>query len=232
MVLNMLRFKLGDTAFFQGLKNYLADPNLAYAYALTSDLQSHLEAVYGQSLSEFFNDWVYKQGYPSYAITAQNLTAGQVKFVVNQTQSHPSVNFFEMPVPVRVFGSGGQQMDLVLNNTINNQTFIENVPFVVTDITFDPNKQLISNENSVELGLENFELEGIALYPNPGTSQLNLKLPNGVMVEKSTFYNAIGQKVKESTNATHWQITELASGVYYIDVTTNFGSKQIKFVKN
>jgi len=35
MVLEMLRFKLGDTAFFQGMKNYLADPALAYGYALT-----------------------------------------------------------------------------------------------------------------------------------------------------------------------------------------------------
>lgn len=232
MVLNMLRFKMGDAAFFQALKNYLDDPNLAFAYALTSDLQSHLEAVYGQSLSEFFNDWVYKQGYPSYAITAQNLGAGQVQFVVNQTQSHPSVNFFEMPVPVRVFGSGGQQMDFILNNTFNNQTFTENVPFVVTDVVFDPNKQLISNGNSIELGLENFELEGITLYPNPATSQLNLKLPSTVIVEKSIFYNTVGQKVKESTNATQWQVGELSSGIYFIEVMTNFGSKKIKFVKN
>lgn len=232
MVLNMLRFKIGDAAFFQGLKNYLADPNLAFAYAVTSDLQSHLEAVYGQSLSEFFNDWIYNQGYPSYAITAQNLGAGQVKFVINQSQSHSSVNFFEMPVPVRVFGSGGQQMDFVLNNTVDNQTFIESVPFIVTNVAFDPNKQLISNGNSIVLGLKNFELEGIALYPNPAKAQLNLKLPEGVLIEKSVFYNAIGQKVKESTNATNWQINELVTGVYYIDITTNFGNKQIKFVKN
>ena len=45
MVLEMLRFKMGDVAFFQALKNYLADTNLAFKYAATSDLKAHLEAV-------------------------------------------------------------------------------------------------------------------------------------------------------------------------------------------
>lgn len=72
MVTHMLRWVMGDTNFFQALQNYLTDPNLSYAYAITSDLQSHVEAVHGSSLNEFFNDWVYNQGYPSYDITVQN----------------------------------------------------------------------------------------------------------------------------------------------------------------
>ena len=47
MVIHMLRWKMGDTAFFQAIQNYLADSNLAYKYAVTTDLKSHLEAVYG-----------------------------------------------------------------------------------------------------------------------------------------------------------------------------------------
>ncbi|MCK5638636.1 MAG: M1 family metallopeptidase, partial [Flavobacteriaceae bacterium] len=33
MILHMLRYKLGDDQFFQALKNYLADPDLAFSYA-------------------------------------------------------------------------------------------------------------------------------------------------------------------------------------------------------
>jgi aminopeptidase N len=87
MVLNMLRFKMGDALFFQALKNYLADTNLAFKYAVTSDLQTHLEAVYGSSLQEFFNDWVYNQGYPTYAIAFQNNYNGTVAINVNQIRS-------------------------------------------------------------------------------------------------------------------------------------------------
>ncbi|MFN3786031.1 MAG: M1 family metallopeptidase, partial [Thiothrix sp.] len=35
MLLHMLRWKLGDTHFFQGVRNYLNDPRLAYGYAKT-----------------------------------------------------------------------------------------------------------------------------------------------------------------------------------------------------
>jgi hypothetical protein len=231
MVLNMLRFKMGDTAFFQGLQNYLADPNLAFKYAVTSDLQSHLEAVYGQSLTEFFNDWVYKQGYPTYAITVQNLAAGQVEFFINQTQSHSSVDFFEMPVPVRVFGAGGAQLDLVLNNTSNNQTIVQNVPFEVTAVLFDPTKELISNGNTIALGMQNIELNSVISYPNPASKELTLKIPANVEIKKTDFYNALGQKINTTTTATNWDISALSEGVYFMEVMTNFGKKQIQFVK-
>ena len=231
MVLNMLRFKLGDIPFFQALKNYLADPDLSYGYATTPDLQAHLEAVYGSSLTEFFNDWVYKQGYPSYTITAHNSNPGQVEIKVNQTQSDPSVTFFEMPIPVRVLGTNGEQLDLVLNNTENGQIFIENVPFTVNSILFDPNKNIISNQNSATLGLKDFESDTLQLYPNPVSGQLTLKLPEGTIIEKTIFYNALGQKVKESTHETTWDVSGLATGVHFMSVITDSGSKQMRFVK-
>jgi aminopeptidase N len=232
MVLNMLRFKMGDALFFQGIKNYLKDSNLAYKYAKTPDLQSHLEAVYGSSLTEFFNDWIYNQGYPIYNITAQNLGGGQAKFTINQTQSDASVSFFEMPVPIRVFGSGGQQLDLVLNNTVNGENFIKNVPFTISSITFDPNKNIISKGNTVTLGIENFELNALQLYTNPSNTILNLALPTGITLEKTVFYNVTGQKIMTSNSATSWDISSWSTGVYFIKINTDSGSKKLKFIKN
>jgi aminopeptidase N len=232
MVLNMLRFKMGDVLFFQGVKNYLKDINLAYKYAKTPDLKSHLEAVYGSSLTEFFNDWIYNQGYPIYNITAQNLGAGQAKITINQTQSDVSVSFFEMPVPVRVFGSGGQQLDLVLNNTVNGESFTENVPFTITSVTFDPNKNIISKNNTATLGQEDFELNDSQLYLNPSNNILTLALPNGKTIEKTVFYNVSGQKIMTSNSASSWDISSWATGVYFIKVYTDSGSKKLKFVKN
>ena len=232
MVLHMLRFKLGDTLFFQALKNYLADSNLAYKYAVTADLQTHLEAAYGSSLAEFFNDWVYGQGYPTYSIAVQNNFNGTVALSVNQTQSDSSVPFFEMPVPVRVLGAGGEQMDLVLNHNFNGETFVKNVPFVVTSVVFDPNKDLISKNSSVTLATDNFKLEGMKLYPNPSKNQITLQLADGISIRKSIIYNVLGQKVKETTSATSWDVSAFSEGVYFMTLLTNEGTKQISFVKN
>ena len=221
MVLHMLRLKLGDTLFFQALKNYLADSNLAYKYAVTADLQTHLEAAYGSSLAEFFNDWVYGQGYPTYSIAVQNNFNGTVALTVNQTQSDPSVPFFEMPVPVRVLGAGGEQMDLVLNHNFNGETFVKNVPFVVTSVVFDPNKDLISKNSSVTLATDNFKLEGMKLYPNPSKNQITLQLADGISIRKSIIYNVLGQKVKETTSATSWDVSPFSEGVYFMRLLTN-----------
>ena len=232
MVLNMLRFKMGDAAFFQGIKNYLADVNLAFKYAITPNLQAHLEAVYGSSLTEFFNDWIYNQGYPIYNITAQNLIGGQVKFVVNQTQSDASVSFFEMPVPVRVFGTGGQQLDLVLNHTTNGQIFIENVPFTITSLSFDPNKNIISKNSVVTLGTDDFDFDqSVLLYPNPVSNIVSVDFPNNEVVSNATFYNFLGQKIMETTSQKTWNVSHFETGVYFIRVASIKGTKLFKFIK-
>lgn len=232
MVLNMLRFKMGDAMFFQGLKNYLADVNLAFKYAVTANLQAHLEAVYGSSLNEFFLDWVYRQGYPTYAISVQNLSGGQVKLIVNQTQSHSSVTFFEMPVPVRVMGAGGQFLDLVLQNTVNGQVFIENVPFTVTSVSFDVNKNIISKNNSITLDGAAFELEQpIQLFPNPVNSLLSIDIPSTLLIEKALIYNSLGQIILETKATDSWDVSALSSGVYYLRIVTNKGEKRLKFIK-
>lgn len=231
MVLEMLRFKLGDTAFFQGMKNYLADPSLAYGYALTPNFQAHMEAVCGQSLTEFFNDWVYHQGYPTYSITAQNWGAGQAKFVVNQTQSDASVSYFEMPVPVRVHGAGGQSADVVLDNTTNGQQIIVDVPFVVNSVEFDPERHLIAKNSTITLANEVYTLDqAIAVYPNPTTAVLHLQMPTTTTLEKVTVYNNLGQVVLEGKGA-DLTVSSLAAGVHYLDIQTTEGVFHKRFIK-
>ena len=234
MVLNMLRFKLGDTNFFQGLRNYLNDPGLAYGYAHTPDLQNHLEATSGINLTEFFNDWVYKKGYPSYTITVANDAPGTAKIQIGQTQSNPSVNFFEMPVPIRLTGSGGQQQDYVLDNTSNGQQFLVNVPFTVTGVLFDVKKDLISRNNVANLGtlaVSNFDIQNsIVIYPNPVSSDLNIEIPNSITIKNVLIYNVLGQKVGvfQSKNI---PVNTLSNGIYSIQIETSEGVFHKKFIK-
>ena len=70
MVLHMLRKKVGDDDFYQGMQDYLSDTNLAFDYAKTPDYVAKMETASGTDLTEFFSDWVYNQGYPSYTINS------------------------------------------------------------------------------------------------------------------------------------------------------------------
>lgn len=223
MVLEMLRWKMGDAMFFQALQNYLNDSNLAYAYALTPNLQGHLEAVYGSSLTEFFNDWIYNQGYPTYTINATPLNSSQVQITVNQTQSHSSVTYFEMPIEVRLTGSGSQVYDARLENTSNGQQFVVTVPFTLTGVEFDPNKHIISKNNSITLANSTFELqESISLFPNPSNSLVNIVLSNSVKLEKIELYTALGQLVSKK-NTSEFSIEDLSNGLYIVKIYTNEG---------
>ncbi len=236
MVIEMLRYKLGDALFFQAIKSYLADSNLAYKYAVSTDLQSHLESLYGSSLQEFFNDWIYNQGYPSYEIIAQNISATQVRFTVNQSQSDPSVSFFEMPVPVRVVGFNGQIANLKLQNTINGQTFIENIPFEIATVEIDPDKHLLSANNTAEilptLTKINFDInQNSCVSPNPANDVLKITVPNFVTIEKIFVYNAIGQKVLETESSEIISVNDLSNGIYQLEVSTSEGKIHKKFIK-
>lgn len=231
MVVNMLRFVLGDTDFFQAINNYLNDPQLRYGYAVTSDLKAHLEQVSGLDLTEFFDDWVYNQGYPRYTIEVNNLASGQVKVKINQTQSHSSVSYFEMPVPIRLYASGGVFQDIVLDNTYNGQEYILDIPFIVTNIDFDVKKDIISKNNTAFLSDENFELKKLSIFPNPTQNKLNLSMPTSIQLESVKFYDLNGKLLLETESQTTWDISEFSEGIYLIDIQTDQGIKQFKVLR-
>lgn len=234
MVLEMLRFKMGDTAFFQGMKNYITDSQLAYKYAITPQFKAHMEAVYlgTGSLTEFFNDWIYGQGYPAYNITAYNSGVNEFKITVNQTQSDPSVSYFEMPVPIKLTGAGGASHLVTLNNTTNGEQFTISVPFVVTGMEFDSEKHLISKDNTTALVTDSFEYQnGIVIYPNPTSDILKIKIAANIILENVTISNIIGQIVLEK-NSNKIDISSLSSGIYNIEIKTNSGVFYKKVIKN
>lgn len=231
MIAHMLRWKMGDALFFQALKSYLADPALAYGYAVTANFKSHLEAAYGSSLTEFLNDWLFNQGYPTYDIVAQNWGAGQAKITVNQTQSHSSVSFFEMPLQIRLSGSGGLTHDVVVNNTTNAEEFIVSVPFVVTGVTFDPNKHIVSKNNTTTLGRESFDInKAVSVYPVPAENELTIQFPNNIILNKVEIYNSLGQLIATETKNVI-NTSQLSSGVHFLKIVTSEGVFHKNFIK-
>ena len=230
MVLNMLRLKLGETAFLQGLRNYLDDPALAYKTAVTTDFKAHMEAVYGNSLTEFFNDWIYNQGYPTYTIKAQNLGAGQVKVTVGQTQSHASVNYFEMRLPLRFTGAGGQVFNTYVDNTVNNESFIISVPFTVTGVVFDPEKHIISRNSTAALGLDTPEFTKPEVYPNPVSSILTIDYND--TIDSINIVNTLGQRLAANLiNQNQIDFSQYRPGVYLLQVQSQNRIKTIKVIK-
>lgn len=227
MILHMLRYNLGDEDFFQGMKNYLSDKKLAFNYAKSNDFKKHLETSSGKNLTEFFNDWLYGEGYPSYDVSwHQNSSNKIVSFTVNQSQSDPSVSFFEMPLPIRINGSNGQSEIVRLEVSENEQTFNASIPFEIISIEIDPQVQLISKNNAATLGIDLVNLQNeITIYPNPVINTLTIQNKSNTIINSIVIYNVLGEVVLQFENpSSKLSLNSLNFGVHLVKINTDKGA--------
>lgn len=227
MVVHMLRWVLGDSMFYQGINNYMSDPQLAFSYAKTDDLKLHLEAASDTNLAEFFDDWFYGEGYPSYQIDAiQN--GGLLDLTINQTTSHPSVSFYEMPITITAIGDN-YDTTYVLNHTQQNQSFQVEVPFQVNEIIFDRDLWIISAFNTVNFSKRSSFLEA---YPNPASDVVYLNSSFPILTLR--IYDGTGKKILESAPQKMYEavdISKYASGLYIFSVSNEHNTEEFKIIK-
>jgi len=225
IVLHMLRWKVGDEAFFQGCRNFLDDPDLAYGYARTQDLKAHLEAQSGLDLTEFLEDWFYGQGHPSYQIQWGQGSGGTVQVTIGQTTSHTSVDFYEMPVPIRFSGPNGDTT-LVFDHIASGQQFSVALPFEVETVVFDPDLWILSNNNTVTevlVSTEEADLlrKSLRIFPNPVQGDLNIAFDSNRLPDAVVLYDAQGkqiQSISPQNNSISIDMKDLPAGLYVVEI--------------
>ncbi len=227
MVLHMLRWQMGDDNFFTSIKNYLKDEKLEYSYAKTTDLKKHCEAVYGKDLTIFFNQWIYGEGYPSYTVEWKQKEDKAVIVNINQSQSHPSVKFFEMPIELLINGVNGEKSYVRLDVNHQDYTNTLDVDFEVSSIEFDPNLWLITKNNSVkmnpDLAVSDLKKESwtVATIDDDIVISTSNKSINSINVNlfDTSGKIIISQKLNRNSNFTLSTVS-IAKGVYYLVIDT------------
>ena len=136
-----------------------------------------------------------------------------------------------MPLPIRLLGSGGQTHDVVVNNTVNGESFIVSVPFEVTGAQFDPDKHIVSKNNTVTLGNESFEInDTISLYPVPTSNELHIQLPTNIDVIEVKIVNALGQ-LEGNYFSKDLDVSALPVGLHWVEIQTAEGVFHKSFIK-
>jgi aminopeptidase N len=224
-LLNMLRFKLGDSVFFSGLRKYQKDPAVVYGYAHTADLKRNLEQVSRVDLTNFFNEWYTGQGYPTYHVSWSQVGTQNVQIKMDQTTSDASVSFFELPVALK-FKNATQEKTVVVDNKTNGEIFIKNLGFVADTVLIDPEYWLITKNNSTEkITLANTGKGVVEIYPNPVISPVTVYLHDFAEANASMqIYNAAGQLVYSKN-------IQLLNGAELVQVSMNNFSKGTYIVK-
>jgi aminopeptidase N len=104
-VLHMLRERIGDEAFFRGLRDYYRDHR--EANATTEDLRQALEKASGKNLKVFFERWIYGAGHPRYQVRwGFNKRGTLLTVAINQVQNGDA---FLDPIPIEI-GVNGQKI--------------------------------------------------------------------------------------------------------------------------
>ena len=147
-VLHMLRKRLGDEAFFRGLRNFYNAHR--EGIATTEDLRATLEKSSGKNLRAFFARWIYGSGHPVYEWASQATEmrngSNSVTIVLKQTQAGAA---FADPVPVTIT-SEGKTISLTLSPKGKVATATIRAGKVPISIQIDPDdtilKELVSGQ--------------------------------------------------------------------------------------
>lgn len=224
MVLHTLRWALGDSAFFSGCRNYLNDPQLSYGFARTPVFKQHMEQASGQNLTWFFNDWYEGEGFPSYQIAWSQDANGTVTLTVGQSQSHPSVDFYELPVPVG-FSNGQNDTVIVFNHTFSGESFSATPGFQVSEVQFDPELRILSANNvSTNIDIIDLQEQRLSVFPNPAVDMVMVQFDSGHRSEGHiTIHDMLGQllysqtvSISQGTNRYTMPLSTLISGAYTV----------------
>ena len=108
-VLHMLRRQVGDSAFFQGVREYYRAHR--HGTAETEDLRAMVESFAKQDLSWFFSQWLHRPGNPVLDVSWRYSPQRQrVTLIVTQPARSP----FRVPLTVGIEGRSAERVTVMI----------------------------------------------------------------------------------------------------------------------
>lgn len=199
-VLHMLRHVVGDSVFLEGLAAYRAAHE--YESATTPQFQQAVESVHGQSLSWFFDEWVYDVGWPEYEYSwhAEAVKAGyDLDLIIDQVQTNGPI--FTMPVDVGITTVAGDTLVILWVDEASD-TFSVTLSAQPTAVELDPDNWILNTAEEIPFAgigervrvASDVRLERNVPNPFADMTTLRYSVPRSQRVRLELF-NSSGQKV-------------------------------------
>jgi len=234
-ILHMIRFELqNDEIFFQVLHEYT--DMYADSVATGLDFMNVLNDVSGMDFTDFFDQWYFGEGYPTYSIEwSQN--EGGMFMKVTQTTSKPSTTplFTNLMAYKFHFLEGGDTTVLV-HQTENVTDFSFPITKEIGLIQVDPANWVVNQTGSITTNVEEHKSPVSFTYsPNPANDKLNISFANQSDKEKQIgVYDMAGNQVLTINTLDQIltiEISELPSATYLIQITDGLNLSSKKFIK-
>lgn len=176
-IIHTLRFEMqSDTLFFRTLRNF--QQQFKDSVATANDFKAVAEATAGRSFTDYFNQWYYGEGYPTFNVDYSKQGDSIVLFV-NQTVSMPSVTPFFRGLYEFTINTNLGDTTVRVNMTANNQFFRFRSNRIPTGVVVDPNNWVLNRVGSITTGINDpANVSGeVQLFPNPAKDNISLTYP-------------------------------------------------------
>jgi aminopeptidase N len=189
-VLHMLRWVVGDEAFFEVLEAYR--DRYAYRTATTHDFRRVAEDVAGADLRWFFDQWVFRGGAPDYRYGWRESVVDGQRYLELSIEQNQTGWVFEMPVTVETLEHGRRRRYSVWNDERSEQ-FLIPVSAPVDDVEIDPDDWILTRSKK-EVAFAKGAPRLVALEPEPGATvgartplTVNVTFDEDVVIDGSCF---------------------------------------------
>ena len=143
-LLHMLRFEIGDSAFFNSLRNYYQ--NYKYSNASTKDFIEVCENESGKNLKAFFDQWLSKKDYINLEYNWKSEINEQGYLITLNTiqeQEENSIYSFPLEVEVRFDSTNVKRVKFRVKKKESDFQFEVNKKPI--DLNLDPDNWLLAN---------------------------------------------------------------------------------------
>lgn len=143
LVLHMIRYLLGDAGWWKAINHYVTKNR--GQNVISADFERAIEEATGRNLQYFFEQWVYKAGFPAFQLKNEwDETNQTVKFSIAQTQATNFENpLFTLPVEIAFVLPGGQRETFKVKLEEKEQNFYFKLPARPLFASFDPSNWLL-----------------------------------------------------------------------------------------
>ena len=150
-IIHTLRFEMqNDNLFFQSLQNF--QQQYKNSTATGDNFKAVAEITSGKNLTDFFNQWYYGEGYPTYNITYLKANTDSISLIINQTVSAGTITpLFKGLLELKITAASGDTT-ILINITSNNQRFNIYSKKIPTGIIVDPNNWIINQTGNITNG--------------------------------------------------------------------------------
>ncbi len=167
LTIHTLRNYMGDSAFFQGCKDYMS--NRAYGNANSFDFRDDLSASSGMNMNDFFDDWILTPGFPHFSIDSFVVvpTTALYDVTVYTKQKRKGANHLSKMKVEFNFSDGANQVDHVATIDALTNSFTVSIPFHPTFVCVDRNEKMMDAITDYEKKITNL---GSNVFPETGVS--------------------------------------------------------------